>query len=55
MTPAPEVPGPDSELADAARVMLGLGVRYPPIMGGGRLVGALSMRDVLGADHSHER
>lgn len=55
MTPAPEVPGPDSELADAARVMLGLGVRHLPIMGGGRLVGVLSMRDVLGADDSHER
>jgi CBS domain-containing protein len=55
MTPAPEVLRPDSELADAACVMLGLGVRYLPIMGGGRLVGALSMRDVLGADHSHER
>jgi CBS domain-containing protein len=55
MTPAPEVPGPDSELADAARVMLELGVRHLPIMGGGRLVGVLSMRDVLGADDSHER
>ena len=55
MTPAPEVPGPDSELAAAARVMLELGVRRLPIMGGGRLVGVLSMRDVLGADDSHER
>jgi CBS domain-containing protein len=55
MTPAPEVPGPDSELADAARVMLELGVRHLPIMRGGRLVGVLSMRDVLGADDSHER
>jgi CBS domain-containing protein len=55
MTAAPEVPGPDSELADAARVMLELGVRHLPIMRGGRLVGVLSMRDVLGADDSHER
>ena len=55
MTPAPEVPGPDSELAAAARVMLELGVRHLPIMGGGRLVGVLSMRDVLGADDSYER
>ena len=55
MTPAPEVPGPDSELAAAARVMLELGVRHLPIMGGGRLVGVLSMRDALGADDSHER
>ena len=55
MPPAPEVPGPDSEPADAARVMLELGVRHLPIMGGGRLVGGLSMRDALGADDSHER
>jgi len=55
MTQAPEVLGPDSEFADAARVMLELGVRHLPIMGGGRLVGVLSMRDVLGADDSHER
>ena len=53
--PGPGGPGPDSELADAARVMLELGVRHLPIMGGGRLVGVLSMRDVLGADDSHER
>ena len=33
MTPAPEVLRPDSEVADAARVMLGLGVRHLPIMG----------------------
>ena len=55
MTPAPEVPGPDSEPADAARGVLELGVRRLPIMRGGRLVGVLSMRDVLGADDSHER
>ena len=55
MTPAPEVLRPDSDLADAAHLMLELGVRHLPIMGGGRLVGVLSMRDVLGADDSHER
>ena len=55
MTPAPEVLRPDSELADAARVMLELGVRHLPIMRDGRLVGVQSMRDVLGADDSHER
>ena len=50
MTPAPEVLGPDSELSDAAQVMLELGIRHLPIMAGSRLVGVLSMRDVLGAD-----
>jgi len=55
MPPASEIPGPDSEPADAARVMLELGVRHLPNMEGGRLVGVLSMRDVLGADDSYER
>lgn len=50
MTPAPEVLQPDSEFADAAQVMLQLGVRHLPIVRGSRLVGVLSMRDVLDAD-----
>jgi CBS domain-containing protein len=50
MTPAPEVLGPDSELADAAQIMLKLGIRHLPIVRGGRLVGVLSMRDLLDAD-----
>jgi CBS domain-containing protein len=50
MTPAPEVLQADSELADAAGVMLELGVRHLPIVRGGRLVGMLSMRDILGAE-----
>jgi CBS domain-containing protein len=50
MTPAPEVLGPDSELSDAAHVMLELGIRHLPIMAGSRLVGVLSMRDLLDAD-----
>jgi CBS domain-containing protein len=50
MTAAPEVLGPDSELSDGAQVMLELGIRHLPIMAGSRLVGVLSMRDVLGAD-----
>ncbi|HEY6706677.1 MAG TPA: CBS domain-containing protein [Actinomycetota bacterium] len=50
MTPAPEVLQPDSDIADAAQVMLQLGVRHLPIVRGNRLVGVLSMRDVLDAD-----
>jgi CBS domain-containing protein len=50
MTSAPEVLGPDSELSDAAHVMLELGIRHLPIMAGSRLVGVLSMRDLLDAD-----
>jgi CBS domain-containing protein len=55
MTPAPEALRPDSELADAAELMLELGVRHLPIMGSAAWSGVLSMRDVLGADDSHER
>jgi CBS domain-containing protein len=53
MTVAPEVLGPDSELADAAHLMLELGIRHLPIVRSGRLVGVLSMRDVLDADRRH--
>jgi CBS domain-containing protein len=53
MTPAPEVLGPDSELADAAHLMVELGIRHLPIVRSGRLVGVLSMRDVLDADTHH--
>jgi CBS domain-containing protein len=49
MTPAPAVLRPDSDLAEAARQMLQLGVRHLPVVQRGRLVGVLSMRDVLGA------
>ena len=50
MTPAPTVLGPDSELAEAAHTMLELGVRHLPVVRSGRLVGVLSIRDLLGAD-----
>ncbi|HKP98703.1 MAG TPA: CBS domain-containing protein [Actinomycetes bacterium] len=53
MTAAPKVLQPDSELADAAHLMLDLGVRHLPIVRGGCLVGVLSMRDVLDADTHH--
>ena len=50
MTPAPEVLRPDSELVDAAHVMLELGIRHLPVVRSGQLLGVLSMRDVLDAD-----
>ena len=50
MTPAPTVLGPDSELTEAAHTMLELGVRHLPIVRSGRLVGVLSIRDLLGAE-----
>ena len=53
MTPAPEVLRPDNELADAAHLMLELGIRHLPVVRSGRLVGVLSMRDVLDADTRH--
>jgi CBS domain-containing protein len=53
MTPAPEVLGPDSELADAAQLILELGIRHLPIVRSGQLVGILSIRDVLDAEVHH--
>jgi CBS domain-containing protein len=50
MTSAPEVLRPDSELADAAHLMLELGIRHLPVVRSGQLIGVLSMRDVLDAD-----
>jgi CBS domain-containing protein len=50
MTPAPEVLRPDNELADAAHLMLELGIRHLPVVRSGQLIGVLSMRDVLDAD-----
>jgi CBS domain-containing protein len=56
MTAAPEVLGPDSELADAAQRMLELGIRHLPIVRSGLLVGVLSIRDVLDAEvHQAEK
>jgi CBS domain-containing protein len=53
MTPAPEVLRPDSELADAAHLMLELGIRHLPIVRSGILLGVLSIRDVLDAELHH--
>jgi CBS domain-containing protein len=53
MTPAPECLGPDSELADAAHLMLELGIRHLPVVRSGQLLGVLSIRDVLDAETHH--
>ena len=53
MTPAPEVLRPDSDLADAAHLMLELGIRHLPVVRSGHLVGVLSIRDVLDAEVHH--
>jgi CBS domain-containing protein len=53
MTAAPQVLQPDSELAGAAHLMLELGIRHLPIVRGGRLVGVLSIRDLLDAEVHH--
>jgi CBS domain-containing protein len=53
MTPAPEVLRPDSDLADAAHLMLELGIRHLPVVRSGCLVGVLSIRDVLDAEVHH--
>src|SRR4030095_14577799 len=53
MTPAPEVLQPDSELAEAAHLMLELGIRHLPVVRGGCVVGVLSIRDVLDGDVHH--
>jgi CBS domain-containing protein len=53
MTAAPEVLLPDSDLADAAHLILELGIRHLPIVRSGHLVGVLSIRDVLDAEVHH--
>jgi CBS domain-containing protein len=50
MTPAPATVAPDDDLADAARIMAELGVRHLPVVEGDRLVGMLSIRDVIDLD-----
>ena len=47
MTEQPVTVGPDDDLELAARRMAELGVRHLPVVDGGRLVGVLSMRDLL--------
>jgi CBS domain-containing protein len=48
MTPATVAPGDD--VADATRTMAELGVRHLPVVDGHRLVGMLSIRDLIDLD-----
>ena len=48
MTPQPATVRPSDELAEVAGVLLDRGVHAVPVVDGGRLVGILSRRDVLG-------
>jgi CBS domain-containing protein len=47
MTDRPVTVAPDDGLAVAAQRMADLGVRHLPVVEGGRLLGVLSMRDLL--------
>lgn len=47
MTPDPVTIGPDASIADAARLMIRHGVRRLPVVEDGRLVGLLSVSDLI--------
>lgn len=53
MTEQPTTVAPDDDLQVAARRMAELGVRHLPVVDGGRLVGVLSMRDLLMTEPSY--
>jgi CBS domain-containing protein len=50
MTPTPATVAPGDDIADAARIMAELGVRHLPVVDGDRLVGMLSIRDMIDRD-----
>lgn len=49
MTPDPDVLSPDVEVAAAADWLLATGYRHLPVVDGGRLLGVVSIKDVLWA------
>jgi CBS domain-containing protein len=60
MTPEPVVIGPEADARQAARLMVDASIRHLPIVWGHRLIGVMSMRDVVaellgtnGANGSH--
>ncbi|HEX9696102.1 MAG TPA: CBS domain-containing protein [Actinomycetota bacterium] len=50
MTPSPATIGPEADIEHAAAVMVALRVRHLPVVEGGRLIGMISLRDVLGGE-----
>jgi CBS domain-containing protein len=50
MTPYPATVTPDTELSEAAEIMLSLGARHLPVVQDGRPMGMVSARDLL-VDH----
>jgi len=49
MTPGPVHVPPNASLGEALRLMADLSVRHLPVVDGGKLVGMLSVRDVVSA------
>lgn len=49
MTPNPDSLEPDIEIADAADWMMGAGYRHLPVVEGSKLVGMVSIKDLLWA------
>ena len=47
MTSEPIVVDPETDAIDASRIMIDAGVRHLPILKDGRLVGVVSMRDIV--------
>lgn len=49
MSDAPDTFSPDVEVEEAAAWLLEMGYRHMPVMGGGELLGIVSIRDILWA------
>lgn len=49
MTPEPDALAPDVDVADAADWLLATGYRHLPVVEGGKLLGVVSIKDVLWA------
>jgi CBS domain-containing protein len=52
MTENPQVVDPDTEVDEAVRTMIDLGIRHLPVVEGERVVGMVSVRDLLTEEHA---